>query len=79
MKPMYRVEAFWDDEAQVWVAESEEIAGLVTEASSLEILTKKLKQLIPEMLELNHHDEQKVQEQIKFELITRRQELIDVA
>jgi predicted RNase H-like HicB family nuclease len=79
MKSMYRVETFWDDEAQVWVAESEEIAGLVTEASSLEILTNKLKQLIPEMLELNHHDEQKVQEQIKFELITRRQELIDVA
>jgi hypothetical protein len=53
MKSMYRVEAFWDDEAQVWVAESEEIAGLVTEASSLEILTNKLKQLIPELLIIN--------------------------
>ncbi|MFN9174092.1 MAG: DUF1902 domain-containing protein [Synechocystis sp.] len=53
MKSMYRVEAFWDDEAQVWVAESEEIAGLVTEASSLEIFTNKLKQLIPELLIIN--------------------------
>lgn len=54
MKSMYRVEAFWDDEAQVWVAESEEIAGLVTEAPSLEILTNKLN---PEILVLNHESQ----------------------
>ncbi len=49
MKP-YKIEAFWDQEALVWVAESEDVLGLVTEASSIESLTEKLKQIIPELL-----------------------------
>ena len=50
----HQVNAFWDEEAQVWVAESEDIPGLVTEAGSLEALTEKLRQIIPELLQLNH-------------------------
>jgi predicted RNase H-like HicB family nuclease len=50
----YKVEAFWDREAQVWVAESEDIPGLVTEADTIEALTAKLRQMIPELLQLNH-------------------------
>lgn len=50
----HKVNAFWDPEAQVWVAESEDIPGLVTEAGSLEALTEKLRQIIPELLQLNH-------------------------
>lgn len=45
--------AFWDDEARVWVAESDAIPGLVTEAETLEQLATKLERLIPELLELN--------------------------
>lgn len=45
--------AFWDDEASVWVAESEQVPGLVTEAKTLELLATKLEHLIPELLELN--------------------------
>jgi predicted RNase H-like HicB family nuclease len=52
----YKVEAFWDREAQVWVAESEDIPGLVTEADTIEALTAKLCQIIPELLQLNHLD-----------------------
>lgn len=50
---MYKVETFWDEIAQVWVATSEDIWGLATEAKSLEDLSKKLKIIIPELLLLN--------------------------
>ncbi len=52
-KGPYIVSANWDDEAKVWVAESDDIPGLATEAPSEGALLKKLKTLIPELLELN--------------------------
>ena len=51
---IYKIDAFWDQEAQVWVAQSEDVPGLVTEASTIEVLTDKLKQMIPELLLVNH-------------------------
>ena len=79
MTSHYKIEAFWDQEAQVWVAESPDILGLVTEADNLDRLTNKLKQMIPELLAANQHmgidDQRKV---ISFELVTHRQELIQV-
>jgi hypothetical protein len=36
MQPEFTVTATWDSEASVWVAESEQVPGLVTEAESLE-------------------------------------------
>ena len=50
------VHARWDDEAGVWVAESDEVPGLITEAETLELLAAKLEGLIPELLELNVPD-----------------------
>ncbi len=47
------VRAVWDTEAGVWVAESDHVPGLVTEAETLEQLAIKLESLIPELLELN--------------------------
>ena len=47
--------ASWDAEAQVWVAVSEDIPGLVTESPSLQMLVGKLQALIPEICELNKH------------------------
>jgi hypothetical protein len=35
-----KVEAFWDSEALVWVATSEDVPGLVTEAETIEALTE---------------------------------------
>ncbi|MBI5119313.1 DUF1902 domain-containing protein [Candidatus Poribacteria bacterium] len=49
----YQVRAVWDDEAKVWVAISDDVPGLVTEASTAETLIEKLKVLIPELLEAN--------------------------
>ena len=47
------VRASWDAEASVWVAESDDVPGLVTEAEDLEALMSKLRVLIPELLEAN--------------------------
>lgn len=48
-----RVQAFWDPEAEVWVAESPDVPGLATEAATLEDLLSKLSVMIPELLEEN--------------------------
>lgn len=74
----YTVEAFWDAEAKVWVASSENIPGLVTEADNLEILTKKLKNIVPELLLLNKIVSVNYTGNINLEIITRHQELIKV-
>ena len=44
------VNAIWDDEAEVWVATSNDVPGLATEASDLNELMAKLKVMIPELL-----------------------------
>lgn len=48
-----KVAAFWDPEASVWVAESEDVPGLVTEAETVEQLVAKLRVMVPELLEAN--------------------------
>ena len=53
MRRVYHVQARWDSEGGVWVAESEDVPGLVAEAESPNALAKKLRVLIPELLELN--------------------------
>jgi predicted RNase H-like HicB family nuclease len=79
MSNLYTIQAFWDREAEVWVAESQDIQGLVTEAETLDQLTHKLKQIIPDLLIANHGIDQNHQQNITFELIAHRQELIQVA
>ena len=47
------VRATWDPDAAVWVATSDDVPGLVTEAASWAQLEGKLQQIIPDLLELN--------------------------
>ena len=47
------VRVLWDPEASVYVAESDDVPGLATEADSLDALARKLYVMIPELLELN--------------------------
>jgi predicted RNase H-like HicB family nuclease len=49
----YEVRAFWDSEASVWVAESDDVPGLVTEAETVEQLIAPLQVEVPELLEAN--------------------------
>lgn len=50
---LYHVQAEWDPEASVWVATSDDVRGLVTEAETIEGLTDKLRTMIPDLLEAN--------------------------
>lgn len=70
-KPLF-VHAEWDDEARVWVATSDDVPGLVTEAETAEDLVEKLKCLIPELLEANGLALPAGDEGVSFELLTRR-------
>ncbi len=47
------VRALRDEEAGVWVATSDDVPGLVTEADTLEALTEKLPGVIGDLIELN--------------------------
>jgi len=47
------VKAIWDQEVSVWVATSEDIPGLVTEAATAEELEQKLQVMIPELMKAN--------------------------
>lgn len=49
------ITASWDPESQVWVAVSDDVPGLVTEACSLQKLVSKLQVSVPELCELNSH------------------------
>lgn len=53
LKGVYEILAQWDSEAGVWVAESDDVPGLVAEADSPNTLAQKLRILIPELLEVN--------------------------
>lgn len=47
------VRATWDSDAEVWTAESTDLPGLVTEASSLDELDAKLPDLIRDLLDVS--------------------------
>jgi predicted RNase H-like HicB family nuclease len=51
---VYAVRCTWDPEAEVWVAESDDVPGLATGADTLDALVDKLKVVIPELLEANN-------------------------
>jgi len=48
----YKINIFWDDEANVWVAISDDIP-LALESNSYDALIERLKIAAPEILELN--------------------------
>ena len=49
------VRAVWDSEAEVFVATSGDVPGLVAEGATFQELQQKVAVLIPELLELNSH------------------------
>ncbi len=51
----YLVTAQWDEEAGVWVATSDDIPGLVSEAKTIDDLVKRVVAVAPELLEDNAH------------------------
>jgi predicted RNase H-like HicB family nuclease len=63
------IRAEWDDEAEVWVATSDDVPGLATEADTIEALSIKLQSMVPELLEANGVFNT---EAVPFELLARK-------
>ncbi|MGH7121270.1 MAG: DUF1902 domain-containing protein [Acetobacteraceae bacterium] len=69
----YHVQACWDAQAEVWVATSDDVPGLVAEAATIEALLDDLRAIIPDLLELNGVP---YQERIELSLTAERSEAI---
>jgi len=61
----------------VWVATSDDVPGLATEASCMEDLICKLKVMVPELLELNQPGRRT--HSGSFEVLSRRFETLEYA
>lgn len=53
MNMEYIINFTWDGEADVWIATSNDIPGLVLESGSFDALIERTRFAIPELLELN--------------------------
>ena len=53
MKRVYTIHAKWDDDAQVWFVDQSDIPGLATEAPTPELLIKHVRELVPDLINLN--------------------------
>jgi cytidylate kinase len=51
---LFIIQAVWDPQASVWVAESDDVPGLAAEAASLETLRPKLLAMISDLVEENN-------------------------
>jgi hypothetical protein len=47
------IDARWDGEASVWIATSNDVAGLVVEADTWPAMIEEVKLVLPELLELS--------------------------
>lgn len=63
------IRAEWDAEAGVWVATSDDVPGLATEAATLEALSAKLDSMVPELLDANGYPDGP---EVPFELLARK-------
>ena len=50
----YAIKLFWDEEAHVWIATSDDIKGLVLESGSIDALIERVRFAVPELLQLNN-------------------------
>ena len=49
----YKVNFTWDDESSVWIAQSDDVPGLVLEGGSLDALIERVRFAALELIELN--------------------------
>ena len=73
MTKQYVVNVFWDPEASVWVALSDDVPGLASEARTLDALVERVNAVVPELLDDNAHlieGGRAHDEQIKFQIVS---------
>ena len=74
MSKKYNVLFTWDDEAEVWIATSKDIRGLVLEDESFDALVHEVSLAAPTLLKLN----EKVSTDITLDFSVFRQERLAV-
>ena len=47
-----RIKLFWDSDAAVWMATSDDLPALALEAGSVDALIERVKYIVPELLEI---------------------------
>jgi Domain of unknown function (DUF1902) len=67
------IQARWDDEANVWLATSEDVPGLVVEADTWPAMINEVQLVLPELLELSGEGGQ------QLSLTFRAEEHLDLA
>jgi len=68
----YKIVFSWDNEANVWIATSDDIHGLILEHNSFDTLMEKVRLAVPELLEL----EERQHDVITLDYVTTRKELV---
>ena len=80
MTHIYYAEISRDDEAGVWYVSDSDVPGLVAEADSERDLIVKIRELVPELYELNRHlFDQSQLETIPLRMTSSRLETIRLA
>lgn len=51
----YIINLTWDNEENVWIAQSDDVPGLILESGSCDALIERVRYAIPELLELNNN------------------------
>jgi predicted RNase H-like HicB family nuclease len=64
------IHAEWDDEAGVWVATSEDVPGLATEAESMDALVAKLQVMVPELLDANGYADGDLDHDVRLRVLS---------
>ncbi len=49
----YIIRFIWDDDAEVWIATSDDVPGLVLESGSFDALVERVKYVVPELIKMN--------------------------
>jgi len=66
----YKINFQWDSEADVWIATSDDVPGLVLEDESFDALLRETQLAVPTLLKLNN----KQSKNIFFDFVMHRQE-----
>ena len=74
MQNEYQVKIFYDNEAGVWIATSENVTGLILESESLDKLIERVLDAVPELVELNN-----LPKYSKINFFMNRRESVNIA
>ena len=81
MQEAYFAAILWDEEAGIWYVSDTDFPGLVAEAETQQELVRKIRLLIPELYDANHHLMQthSPDQEIAIQLTTKHRETIKLA